>query len=465
MTDKVRILVLTANPSDTTRLKLDQEMRAIDAALLRSPRRNGFTVESQWAVRVSDLQEHLLRYQPNIIHFCGHGSESSEIILENETGDSRPVPLQALSELFSLVDFDVKCVLLSACYSGNQAEAIAEYIDFVIGIPDILTDELSIEFSGAFYRALGYGKTIQESYALALNQIRISGFEGDLPIIYSKTKPLQAQVRIPIVEESDRSLTFDEIESNLDVGKGKGYCKSPNFIFEYELPSALQRGSCEIKFQEIGTPEISISLSHEDFLSHFLVGVNTHPSWNTRRFISLANGIYTFDIEWFRIQISETLAIELCNCVDRVATQFKNSLLETENKLEAWDSEVIYDREKFGYFVLGIPMWSWKLLKKFADEHQSHLGIAKWNIFQTNNVSMSIESGTSFHFELWPTSPVSIWGNNLPTGDVLLLYTIPSWKQREHRRNEWHFDIGPNGLWTVPRVRQWLIKTLIPVST
>lgn len=183
----IKVLMLAANPTGTTRLKLDEEFRAIDEALHRSKYRDAFSLESQWAVRISDLQELLFRYEPDIIHFCGHGTESSEIILEDETGEPCSVPLSALRDLFNLLKFDIRCVLLSACHSGHQAAAIAEYIDFVIGVPDILHDELSIEFSAAFYRALGYGNSILTSYELAKNQIDIRGFDYcEPPTIYIK---------------------------------------------------------------------------------------------------------------------------------------------------------------------------------------------------------------------------------------------------------------------------------------
>ncbi len=41
------------------------------------------------------------------------------------------VPADALSSLFSLLKDDIRCVVLNACYSADQAEAIAQEIDCV----------------------------------------------------------------------------------------------------------------------------------------------------------------------------------------------------------------------------------------------------------------------------------------------------------------------------------------------
>ena len=81
MDKPVKILVLATNPQETDPLRLDEEVRGIDEALQQSRFRDKFELEQQWAVRVSDLQRFLLRYKPDIVHFSGHGSESSEIIL------------------------------------------------------------------------------------------------------------------------------------------------------------------------------------------------------------------------------------------------------------------------------------------------------------------------------------------------------------------------------------------------
>src|SRR5687768_14148363 len=75
----ITILFLAANPSDGTRLRLDEESRAIDQALRQAEYRDRFEIRQHWAVRIADLQGHLLRHQPHIVHFSGHGSKTSEI--------------------------------------------------------------------------------------------------------------------------------------------------------------------------------------------------------------------------------------------------------------------------------------------------------------------------------------------------------------------------------------------------
>lgn len=204
----IKILFLAANPLDTTRLRLDEEIRAIDQALRLAEFRDKFDIRQHWAVRVSDLQGLLLRYKPDIVHFSGHGGEASEIILEDSHGESHPVPVRALSSLFSVLKDDIRCVVLNACYSEKQAQAIAGHIDYVIGMSKAIRDKAAISFAAAFYQALGYGKDVETAFDLGCVQIDLENLgERDTPkllttIRYQGNALLVRQTETEIVAEN-----------------------------------------------------------------------------------------------------------------------------------------------------------------------------------------------------------------------------------------------------------------------
>jgi hypothetical protein len=178
----IRILFLAANPADTTRLRLDEEVRAIDQALRQSEFRDKFEIKQHWAVRVADIQGYLLRHKPDIVHFSGHGTKSNEIILEEKLGNSHPVPPRALSRLFSVLKDNIRCVVLNACYSEKQADAIAKHIDCVIGMSKSIGDSAAIAFATAFYQALGYGQDVKTAFDLGCVQIDLESLnEQDTP--------------------------------------------------------------------------------------------------------------------------------------------------------------------------------------------------------------------------------------------------------------------------------------------
>ncbi|HEX8091168.1 MAG TPA: CHAT domain-containing protein [Blastocatellia bacterium] len=178
----IKVLFLTANPTDSTRLRLDAEFRAIDEKLRQSQFRDIFELKHQPAVRVSDLQDHFLRHDPDIVHFSGHGSDNSEIILEDDSGRSQAVPVRALSSLFAALKENIRCVVLNACYSEQQAQAIAQHIECVVGMSQEISDSAAINFATAFYRALAYGKNVKTSFELGCTQIDLDSLdERDTP--------------------------------------------------------------------------------------------------------------------------------------------------------------------------------------------------------------------------------------------------------------------------------------------
>lgn len=231
-------MFLAANPKDTSQLRLDEEMRGIDQALRQSEFRDDFDIEQNWAVRIVDLQGYLLRHKPNIVHFSGHGSASSEIILEDSSGNSQPISSRALSQLFALLKDNIRCVVLNACYSEQQAKAIAEHIDCVIGMSKAIGDSAAISFAIAFYQALGYGRDIKTAFDLGCLQINLENLnEQDTPnllAINSNPNELVLVKRIPKYSLYDSTVnTSPALEGSKPIIDESAHTKkSPNQKFK-----------------------------------------------------------------------------------------------------------------------------------------------------------------------------------------------------------------------------------------
>ena len=174
----MKILFLAVNPPTLNEpLRLDEETRAIDQVLRRSETGRTFDIEQHWAVRVGDLQELLLRHSPQIVHFSGHGTGEDGLIFEDEQGNPQLVPPQALARLFAILKGNIRCVVLNACFSVDQAEGIAEHIEYVIGMNAKIHDLASISFARAFYQALGYKRSIETAFELGKSQLALDGLE------------------------------------------------------------------------------------------------------------------------------------------------------------------------------------------------------------------------------------------------------------------------------------------------
>jgi TIR domain/CHAT domain len=170
---KKTILVIASNPQGTTSLRLDRELRVIDEVIQKSQFRDRFDVHQLWAARTIDLINALLRYQPRIVHFCGHGEGQIGLVLEDEAGNAKPISGAALAEVFKNLVAKVECVLLNACYSEVQATAIVEHINYVIGMSREIRDDAAIAFTRGFYTALGNGETIENAYNIGKSQVAI----------------------------------------------------------------------------------------------------------------------------------------------------------------------------------------------------------------------------------------------------------------------------------------------------
>jgi len=182
------ILLLAANPKETKGLRLQEEEREIRERL-RLAGYGKTPINSTGATRPRDIQQAMLDFKFQIVHFSGHGAEQEGLVFEDKTGQEKVVGSEALADLFRLFSNRVECVVLNACYSKFQAEAIAQHIDYVIGMSKAIGDKAAIEFSVGFYSALGAGEPIEFAYEMGCNAILLEGFPEYLtPVLYKKGK-------------------------------------------------------------------------------------------------------------------------------------------------------------------------------------------------------------------------------------------------------------------------------------
>ncbi|MCP4696170.1 MAG: CHAT domain-containing protein [Gammaproteobacteria bacterium] len=181
------ILVLSANPLDTERLRFDAEAREIRESLLRAKKSDDFHIEISPAATPKDINRALQQHSPAIVHFSGHGKGEDGLVFDDGQGNSLPVKSEALAALFQLFAADVKCVLLNACYSEVQARSIARHIDYVIGMSREISDKAALVFAAAFYDALGAGRRIEFAYRSACVQLQLQNIPEHLaPVLIQR---------------------------------------------------------------------------------------------------------------------------------------------------------------------------------------------------------------------------------------------------------------------------------------
>jgi hypothetical protein len=170
------ILLMSANPKGMTDLNLSNENRKIDRALQLGTERDSFNIEVAQAVCLEDIDYFILRHKPFIVHFSGHGTGEKGLVFEDE----KLVDAEALAGMFALLAGEIDCVVLNACYSEIQAKAIAKHINYVIGMNQPIGDCAAIEFADGFYKALGFGKDVEQAYQWGCNAIQRAGIPEHL---------------------------------------------------------------------------------------------------------------------------------------------------------------------------------------------------------------------------------------------------------------------------------------------
>jgi WD40 repeat protein len=205
---KHTILFLAANPSGIDPLALGEEARAIQAELERSDYRDCFEFETRWAVQPLDLLRELRKLKPTVVHFSGHGSLSAApgaagrtprrdvvpvagasvhesqrgLVFQSPDGRAQVVTAQALHDAFGAAGSSVKLVILNACYSDAQAEALRAHVDCVVGISGSIGDDAARHFAIGFYGGLGERESIDAAFRQGCAAISLEGLpDADRP--------------------------------------------------------------------------------------------------------------------------------------------------------------------------------------------------------------------------------------------------------------------------------------------
>jgi hypothetical protein len=182
------ILFLASDPSDASSLRLGEESREIREKIQLGKRRDRIQIHQRMSVRPADISQALLDLEPRIVHFSGHGTRTGELCFENQVGEMHPIEPEALASLFEQFGGQVGCVVLNACFSEAQANAIARHIDYVVGMKQEIGDRAAIAFAIGFYQALGAGRSIEAAYKLGCAQIRLQSIPEHLTPVLVKRK-------------------------------------------------------------------------------------------------------------------------------------------------------------------------------------------------------------------------------------------------------------------------------------
>ncbi|MET0397094.1 MAG: CHAT domain-containing protein [Longimicrobiaceae bacterium] len=182
MMNKATVLFFAADPhsvraGSASRLQLDAEVREIRQRVSTASRRDDLDFDTHWAARPGDLVQALGETRPRVVHFSGHCGDAGLVLVGSEASRGHYVGAEALAQLFEAYRGDIRVVVLNACLSLPQAEAIAAVVGCAIGTLTEITDAAAITFSSSFYRAIALGDSVQAAFDKARAALAVEHFE------------------------------------------------------------------------------------------------------------------------------------------------------------------------------------------------------------------------------------------------------------------------------------------------
>jgi hypothetical protein len=167
-------------------------------------------------LRADDLLLAINVYRPAVVHFAGHGTAAGIYLLsEDQTATAQLLSTDALQKLFALFRQETRLVVLNSCLSAEQAQAIVQEIECVVGMGEAVSDAAARTFARAFYRALGFGWRVQEAFDQGIVAVLAAGLsEEETPQIFCR-----ADVHPSALQLLPETVRPDIAEGNALVGQ------------------------------------------------------------------------------------------------------------------------------------------------------------------------------------------------------------------------------------------------------
>jgi hypothetical protein len=211
MNERLRILVLTANPVNMPQLQLRDEHRLLRNKMHDNEEMGNCEILVETAARLTDVERALKTEQPHIVHFAGHGTDDC-ICLEDDKGTSRPLSKEQLSKLFNSASGSLRVVVLNACYSASQMEGLSRLVDYIIGTTSPVSDYAALCFAADFYRGLAVGDGVREAFHQAQGKLADGGGKTQADLYQLLVRAGADETRPLLPPFADNQVTVDVAE-------------------------------------------------------------------------------------------------------------------------------------------------------------------------------------------------------------------------------------------------------------
>lgn len=195
--ENLRILYGTATPEGD--LRVSQEIRRVKNAVASALHRDLVDIEHAPDITAEDLLNYLTRFQPHVIHFSGHADEDVLVFDGGavEGNEGQEIPIELFMRAVTAPDQRPALVVLNACDSATNLEALLAGVPIAIGMSEPVGDTDAITFATRFYRAVADGQSIESALAIARVDMEMNGLpDHDLPTLVTAPGVDTSHVRL-----------------------------------------------------------------------------------------------------------------------------------------------------------------------------------------------------------------------------------------------------------------------------
>jgi hypothetical protein len=184
------VLFLTSNPVPEDSLRVDGEVRLVQAAIRGSKFRENVSIEYRPAADVNSILDGLNDLSPQIVHFSGHGNHTGLVTDDGSIVGPSDTDLSyaQLAKALAATDNRPSLLVLNSCWGSKGKNALTPVVPFLISMNTKISDLAASVFAPRFYAAIASGQSIKSAFdqaALAVEMASIS--ESNTPELSSSS--------------------------------------------------------------------------------------------------------------------------------------------------------------------------------------------------------------------------------------------------------------------------------------
>lgn len=194
-----RVAFLLASPAETGAINVGMDYREAEAAVQLSADREKLELKAFPAAHVGSLLDALNEYEPDVLHFSGHGGGQAILLDRQEvrTSGGLAVNFDVARSMIAATDKRPQLLVLAACQTVSGARVFLDVVPLVVAMSDNISDWAAAFFSRRFYGALVSGRSVGHAFEQAKAYLVAEQLQdAHLPTLLSADGVDAANVRI-----------------------------------------------------------------------------------------------------------------------------------------------------------------------------------------------------------------------------------------------------------------------------